>query len=56
MTLPKRTTDVTERRYTVSRELAHWREERRMSLVDKLALIAMLVIFIVGLCAVWSVQ
>lgn len=45
-----------ERHKVVSAELAHWREEQRMSRADKLACIAMCVILVVGLCAVWSVQ
>jgi hypothetical protein len=44
-----------ERRSTLSREMRYW-QSQRMTRIDKLAMMAMLVIFVVGLYAVWSVR
>lgn len=46
---------MVERRSMVSRELRYW-ESQRMTRADKLACALMVVIFVIGLCAVWSVQ
>lgn len=43
-----------ERRTVVSRELRHWREERERR-CSRTAIALMLLIWVVGLLAVWSI-
>jgi hypothetical protein len=44
-----------ERRSSVSRELRYWRREREWPVSKRVAFALMILIFVVGLLAVWSV-